>query len=135
MEIKKLTSLIMEPTNTCNLRCTFCYVTEGMARPEGFMDLDLFRKVVNDTPDLEHLCMHNWGEPLLHKQIFEMFDHAHKAGVPWIVMNTNGTLLSPKMIKKLSTARCPSFDFLSMAQQKLSSAYAAWNWKKSSAIS
>ena len=101
MRVKRLTSLIIEPTNTCNLRCTFCFVTEGMTRDEGFMDLKLFKKVIDDTPDLEHLCMHNWGEPLLHKEIFEMFDYAHKAGVKHIVMNTNGTLLTDKMINKI----------------------------------
>lgn len=101
MDIKKLTSLIIEPTNTCNLRCTFCYVTEGMERPDGFMDLALFKKVIDDCPELEHLCMHNWGEPLLHKGIFEMFDYAHNAGVPWLVMNTNGTLLTHKMINRI----------------------------------
>lgn len=101
MEIKNLTSLIIEPTNTCNLRCTFCFVTEGMNRDEGFMSFDLFKKVIDDSPDLEHLCMHNWGEPLLHKDIFRMFDYAHKAGVQHIVMNTNGTLLTDKMIDNI----------------------------------
>ena len=42
MRVKPLTSLIIEPTNTCNLRCSFCFVTEGMTRDEGFMDLVLF---------------------------------------------------------------------------------------------
>lgn len=101
MDIKNLTSLIIEPTNTCNLRCSFCYVTEGMERPEGFMSLDLFKKIVDDCPGLEHLCMHNWGEPLLNKDIFAMFEYAHKAGVKWLVMNTNGTLLSPKMRRRI----------------------------------
>ena len=101
MRVKPLTSLIIEPTNTCNLRCSFCFVTEGMTRDEGFMDLDLFKKIIDDTPSLEHLCMHNWGEPLLHKDIFKMFDYAHKAGVNYIVMNTNGTLLNEKMIGQI----------------------------------
>jgi radical SAM protein with 4Fe4S-binding SPASM domain len=101
MEVKKLTSLIIEPTNTCNLRCRFCFVTEGMEREDGFMDFELFKKIVDDSPDLEHLCMHNWGEPLLHKDIFKMFDYAHNAGIPWIVMNTNGTLLTDKIIDKI----------------------------------
>ena len=101
MDIKNLTSLIIEPTNTCNLRCSFCYVTEGMERPEGFMSLDLFKKLVDDCPGLEHLCMHNWGEPLLNKDIFSMFDYAHNSGVKWLVMNTNGTLLSPKMRRRI----------------------------------
>jgi radical SAM protein with 4Fe4S-binding SPASM domain len=101
MEIKNLTSLIIEPTNTCNLRCTFCFVTEGMNREEGFMDFNLFKKVIDDSPGLEHLCMHNWGEPLLHKDIFRMFDYAHRAGVRHIVMNTNGTLLTDRMIDNI----------------------------------
>ncbi|MFQ5444699.1 MAG: radical SAM/SPASM domain-containing protein [Nitrospinales bacterium] len=101
MRVKKLTSLIIEPTNTCNLRCTFCFVTEGMERPDGFMELDLFKKVIDDSPGLEHLCMHNWGEPLLHKDIFKMIDYASDAGVKYVVMNTNGTLLTDKMIDKI----------------------------------
>ena len=101
MRVKPLTSLIIEPTNTCNLRCSFCFVTEGMSREEGFMDLALFKKVIDDTPELEHLCMHNWGEPLLHKEIFEMFDYAHESGIKHIVMNTNGTLLTNNMIDKI----------------------------------
>ncbi|MEK9627414.1 MAG: radical SAM/SPASM domain-containing protein [Nitrospinota bacterium] len=101
MEVKPLTSLIVEPTNTCNLRCSFCFVTEGMTRDEGFLDLELFKKIIDDTPDLEHLCMHNWGEPLLHKDIFQMFDYAHQSGVKYIVMNTNGTLLTDKIIEKI----------------------------------
>ncbi|MBI5427020.1 MAG: radical SAM protein [Nitrospinae bacterium] len=101
MEIKKLTSLIIEPTNTCNLRCTFCFVTEGMDRPEGFMDFDLFKKAIDDSPGLEHLCMHNWGEPLLHKDIFRMIDYAVRSGVKYVVMNTNGALLTDKMIDRI----------------------------------
>ena len=101
MRVKPLTSLIIEPTNTCNLRCSFCFVTEGMSREEGFMDFALFKKVIDDTPELEHLCMHNWGEPLLHKEIFEMFDYAHESGIKHIVMNTNGTLLTNNMIDKI----------------------------------
>ena len=101
MEIKNLTSLIIEPTNTCNLRCTFCFVTEGMTRQEGFLEFDLFKKIIDDSPGLEHLCMHNWGEPLLHRDIFRMIDYAREAGVQWVVMNTNGTLLTDKMIDRI----------------------------------
>ena len=105
MEIKKLTSLIIEPTNTCNLRCTFCFVTEGMTRDGGFMGFSLFKKIIDDCPDLEHLCMHNWGEPLLHKDIFKMIEYAKNKGVNYVVMNTNGTLLSDKMIDRIVDSR------------------------------
>jgi len=101
MEVKKITSLIIEPTNTCNLRCTFCFVTEGMTREGGFMEFDLFKKIIDDSPDLEHLCMHNWGEPLLHKDIFKMIEYAKNKRVNYVVMNTNGTLLTDKMIDQI----------------------------------
>jgi len=101
MEVKKITSLIIEPTNTCNLRCTFCFVTEGMTREGGFMELDLFKKIIDDSPGLEHLCMHNRGEPLLHKDIFKMIEYAKNNGVNYVVMNTNGTLLTNKMVDQI----------------------------------
>ncbi len=101
MEIQKLTSLIVEPTNACNLRCSFCFVTEGMERPEGFMDWTLYKKIIDETPGLEHLVLHNWGEPLLHPKIFEMIDYAAQAGVCHVVMNTNGTLLDDAKIERL----------------------------------
>ncbi len=99
--VKKLSSLIIEPTNVCNLKCSFCFVTEGMTRKGGFMELDLFKKIIDDCPDLEHLCMHNWGEPLLNKDLFKMFDYASESGIPNIVMNTNGTLLDDETIERI----------------------------------
>jgi radical SAM protein with 4Fe4S-binding SPASM domain len=37
----------------------------------------------------------------LHKEIFKMFEYAHDVGVKFIVMNTNGTLLTDKLIGKI----------------------------------
>ena len=105
MDVKKITSLIIEPTNTCNLRCTFCFVTDGMTRDGGFMDFNLFKKIIDDCTDLEHLCMHNWGEPLLHKDIFRMIEYAKNKGVNYVVMNTNGTLLTDKMINRIVNSK------------------------------
>ena len=107
MQIKPLTSLIIEPTNTCNLRCTFCFVTEGMTRKEGFMDFALFKKIIDDCPDLEHLCMHNWGEPLLHKDI--EYITKKLSTVANVEVVTNGDPLNSKMLKKLydsNAGRC-----------------------------
>ena len=105
MDVKKITSLIIEPTNTCNLRCTFCFVTDGMTRDGGFMDFNIFKKIIDGCTDLEHLCMHNWGEPLLHKDIFRMIEYAKNKGVNYVVMNTNGTLLTDKMINRIVNSK------------------------------
>jgi radical SAM protein with 4Fe4S-binding SPASM domain len=69
------------------------------------MYFDLFKKIIDDSPDLEHLCMHNWGEPLLHKDIFKMIEYAKNKGVNYVVMNTNGTLLTDKMIDKVVNSK------------------------------
>ena len=76
-----------------------------MTREGGFMDFDLFKKVIDECPGLEHLCMHNWGEPLLHQDIFKMIDYAKSNGVSYVVMNTNGTLLTDKIINSIVDSR------------------------------
>jgi radical SAM protein with 4Fe4S-binding SPASM domain len=76
-----------------------------MTRDGGFMDFDLFKKIIDDCTDLEHLCMHNWGEPLLHKDIFRMIEYAKNKGVNYVVMNTNGTLLTDKMIDRIINSK------------------------------
>jgi len=49
--------------------------------------------------------MHNWGEPLLHKDIFRMIEYAKNKGVNYVVMNTNGTLLTDKMINRIVNSK------------------------------
>ncbi|GIS85316.1 MAG: hypothetical protein CM1200mP16_16160 [Nitrospina sp.] len=47
-----------------------------------------------------------------------MFDYAHQAGVNYIVMNTNGTLLNEKMISQIIESPLNIIDFLLMGHQK-----------------
>ncbi len=99
--VKPLTSIFVELTNECNLYCTICPVNTVMARGRGYMTLDLFKKTVDDIPGLEHIAMHNWGESLMNKHLFEMIDYAKKAGVGCLVLNTNATMLTERMNQRL----------------------------------
>ncbi len=77
-----------EPTNRCNLRCGFC-PNRFRGRPRGFLDLDLFRRVVDETAATTieyHLDM--MGEPLLHPDLSEMVRHATLLGAR-VVLYTN----------------------------------------------
>ena len=70
----------IEPTNRCNLRCTFC-PREEQARPFGRMDVALLRSVVDQTADTAmeyHFNLH--GEPTLHPNLAEMVDYVAAAG-------------------------------------------------------
>lgn len=93
-----------EPTNRCNLRCRFC-PHRSQNRPPGYLDLDLFRRVVDESASttLEyHLDM--MGEPLLHDKIIEMVIHAGARGAA-VVLFTNLAAKDDALIRAL--ARSP----------------------------
>lgn len=99
--LPKLTSIQFEVTNKCNLKCKMCPVNHGMKRKKGFMDFNLFKRLINENPKIEFALMSNWGEPLLHPKIFEMLNYAKKKNIRTLI-TTNATLLNnDEKIKKL----------------------------------
>jgi radical SAM protein with 4Fe4S-binding SPASM domain len=70
-------SLQIEPTNYCNVRC-ICCPTAGSSRPKGFMDFNLYQKIVDEAANLgiSRLRMFLHGEPLLHPKITDMIQYA-----------------------------------------------------------
>jgi radical SAM protein with 4Fe4S-binding SPASM domain len=88
----KITSIQFEVTNSCNLKCKMCPVNNGMKRKKGFMDFNLFKKIIDENPRVEFGLFFNWGEPLLHPRIFEMLDYAKNKKIKTFI-TTNLTLL------------------------------------------
>ena len=70
------------------------------------MDVDLFRKVVDECADLgiTHVRMHNYGEALLDKQIVEKVRYAKQKGVQEVGMISNGSLLTEDVARGLIEA-------------------------------
>jgi hypothetical protein len=95
-----LSSVNLELTNHCNLRCTICPVNTTMRREKGFMDPALFRRVIDDNPQLRFVLAFQWGEPLLHPQFFELVRHAADRGVRTMI-TSNGTHLTPENRRRL----------------------------------
>ncbi len=62
----------VENTNHCNANCITC-TRELMKRPTGFMDMGLFRKIVDECAAnrVRKLHLHNFGEPMLDKRLSE----------------------------------------------------------------
>ena len=84
------THLQVEPTNLCNLKCPLCPVTEGLRRPKGHMDLDLFKKFIDEVGDYAFLIiLWDWGEPFLNPAVYEMISYAKEKGIK-LVSSTNG---------------------------------------------
>lgn len=56
------THLQVEPTNFCNLRCALCPVSEGLNRPSGQMDFDIFKNFIDGIGDyIFIILLWDWG--------------------------------------------------------------------------
>jgi radical SAM protein with 4Fe4S-binding SPASM domain len=89
----------IEVTNDCNLKCIMCPRTEKMTREIGYMDFELFKKIIDKT---EALSIHfsGFGEPLLHPHIKDMFTYAKKKELE-IGLWTNGVFLNEEISRKI----------------------------------
>ena len=85
----------IESTNICNAKCVFCPRDE-MERSQGIMDMALFKKLVDECAELgiEHVRMHNYGEPFVDRQLVEKVRYAKQRGIPQVGMISNGSLIT-----------------------------------------
>ena len=67
-----------------------------MERRQGIMDMALFRKIVDECVELgiEHVRMHNYGEPFVDRQLVEKVRYAKQRGIPQVGMISNGSLIT-----------------------------------------
>ena len=84
----------LEPASKCNLHCKICPVSTGMNRSSGNMDLNLFKKIVDELEDYLLLILFwDWGEPFLNPNSYEMIHYAHERGIK-VMTSTNGHLFA-----------------------------------------
>lgn len=76
--------LILDPCNYCNLQCPLCPTgRRELGRPQHLLSFDEFKKYFDPlAPYLFEVSLHNWGEPLLNKQVYQMVEYAqgHNVG-------------------------------------------------------
>lgn len=93
-------ALGIELTNNCNLHCPECASGSGaMKRERGFMDVDLFNKIISELrPYLYNINLYFQGEPLLHPAFSSFI--LNSGGIR-SVMSTNGHFLSEENSEKI----------------------------------
>jgi radical SAM protein with 4Fe4S-binding SPASM domain len=71
-------SYFIDPLNVCNLRCPLCPTGRGeLARPAGRMPLQTLQQIIDEiAPYAYRVELYNWGESLLHPEIFDMIEYA-----------------------------------------------------------
>ena len=92
-------SVDIEPTIFCNLNCVFCHNKE-LLRQKKIMNLEEFKKIMNNFPLAIRVNIQGMGEPLLNSEIAEMIRHA-KGLNKFVTMTTNGMLLTEETAKKI----------------------------------
>lgn len=93
--------LWVELVSTCNLRCVMCPNKDLPENDRGFMDFEVFKKIVDEARDfVSEINIYHRGESLLHPQVDEMIKYAREKDI-YTKIHTNGTLLDEPLINKL----------------------------------
>lgn len=103
-------SLQIEPTNHCNLDCISC-ARSASSRKCGYMDLALFKKIVDDASRIGVKMVRLWllGEPMLHPRIVDMIGYVKQKGLR-VRLTTNGMSFDSKRIEAILRSGVDSGD-------------------------
>jgi len=89
--------LNIEPTTRCNFKCWYCV---GRRMKQEDLAIEDFRAALDHFPGLRVLALVGEGEPLLHKDFFEMVRLAKDRGIR-VVTLSNGSLFGESMALRL----------------------------------
>jgi len=95
--------LQIEPTNQCNLKCVMCPHSVVSPPPRDRMALEVFDRVLREFDSLNSVFIQGLGEPLLHKDLCAMIEHAKQRGFETSFI-TNMTVMTERMAERLVEA-------------------------------
>lgn len=78
------TTIRLEASSVCQLRCPLCPIHSGVSRPAigiGFLRLTDFENLLRENPDVTTVELANYGEMFLNPQLLEIMRCAHERGV------------------------------------------------------
>lgn len=102
MKQKYFKSLMIEPTNICNLHCPICPTGNGYFdnKTKGAMSLKQFKNIVGLTKDfLSDVNLWGFGEPFLAPDIMPMINYLGKNDI-LINIHTNANVLTKKIMEQ-----------------------------------
>lgn len=91
----------IETTNRCNANCIMC-TRDKLTRPIKVMDLDLFKKIVDECAKkkVKTLHLHNFGEPLLDPRLCDRIKYAKEKGIKLRIFS-NFSVLNEELARSL----------------------------------
>ena len=87
-------------TKRCNQKCVYCYYPN---KPAPDMSVDMVKDIISQCQKLDKDIFYDLsgGEPLLHKDVFEIIEFFLPEGKE-ILLNTNGTLIDDHAAQKFA---------------------------------
>lgn len=94
-------TLSIEPTTSCNLRCPECPSgLRSFTRPTGMLSNTLYQSIIDLSGDyLSYLHLYFQGEPYLHPEFLDMVKYADQKGV-FTATSTNAHYLNAENVHK-----------------------------------
>jgi MoaA/NifB/PqqE/SkfB family radical SAM enzyme len=92
--------VFIEITNRCNLLCVTCPRTFFEREPLKSLSLKEFITIAEQFPQMQRALLHGIGEPLLNRELPDIIKYLKGRNVE-VIINSNGTLLTPEWQKKL----------------------------------
>ena len=92
--------VFIEVTNRCNLLCKTCPRTYFQREPLKSLSLQEFISIAEQFPQMQRALLHGIGEPLLNHELDKIIKYLKDREVE-VIINSNGTLLTPKWQEKL----------------------------------
>lgn len=83
-------SILLESSSFCQLRCPSCPTTTGAidaAIGRGFLRFDNFRCLIEDNPSIRHIELSNYGEIFLNPELLQILEYADHSGVTLTINN------------------------------------------------
>lgn len=94
--------LSIEVTTRCNSSCSHCFV-RARGRRKSSLAPDIVQTMVHEGYEAGYRHLHiTGGEPLLWDGLLGVFDYAFALGYQVAILNTNGTLLTSEVSRKLA---------------------------------
>ena len=100
--------VFIEVTNRCNLLCQICPRTFFDREPLKSLSCEEFIAIAEQFPHMERALLHGIGEPLLNQELPEIVRYLKGRHVE-VIINSNGTLLSPEWQEKIITSQLDEY--------------------------
>lgn len=91
------TMLNIEPTTRCNFNCWYCV---GRHMRQDDIRVENFARMLDNFPEVKTIALVGEGEPLMHKDFFEMAQMAKDRNIRVMIIS-NGSAFSQSVVKKL----------------------------------